>query len=200
MNSLNATYDINWGVADGNGLQCQLNRTDGQPLPVCVNTSFPGYAGTWTMYPGLQAATHYNQDDFGKYRYPSSTWTLEIAFPIKATVVHGGLLSADQDTSYAAYDPNKGGTVAGKMPRYWFVDFARAEHPRIYTIDQQQAQVQAQAKGQLQVEEQYCPFNCTASLATAATNLSTNPSSAQCAEVKAVYVKPRTHTLNGLPF
>ena len=70
------------------------------------------------------------------------------------------------------------------MPRYWFVDFARAEHPRIYTLDQQKQQRQRQQQEELQ---QFCPFNCTASLAAASTNISTNPTPAQCAEVLKVY-------------
>ena len=98
-------YDILWGVADGDGLRCSTNNTTpGQPLPVCVNTSFPGYSGTWSMAPALRTATSYSSDDFGVYRYPYTTWTLEIAFPIRAGPDHGGLLSADPVTDFSPFD------------------------------------------------------------------------------------------------
>ena len=48
----NATYDIKWGKPDlAASLLCDDSGTGaGWPaLPTCVNTSFGGYAGNWTM-------------------------------------------------------------------------------------------------------------------------------------------------------
>lgn len=64
---------------------------------------------------------------------------MEIAFPIHPGVTdgvaHGGLLSADPYTDYGMFDPGLGGGGAGGSgrPVYWWIDFARAEHPRKYT-------------------------------------------------------------------
>ena len=41
MSARNATYDVLWGVPDGEGLACGGRDY----LPTCVNTSFPGCAG-----------------------------------------------------------------------------------------------------------------------------------------------------------
>ena len=47
----NATYDIKWGKPDQTPLLCDASGCGaGWPaLPTCVNTSFGGYAGNWTM-------------------------------------------------------------------------------------------------------------------------------------------------------
>lgn len=47
----NATYDIKWGKPDQTSLLCDASGTGaGWPaLPTCVNTSFGGYAGNWSM-------------------------------------------------------------------------------------------------------------------------------------------------------
>jgi hypothetical protein len=34
---------------------------------------------------GMTSATHYPEDDYGTFTYPSSMWSLEIAFPIRST-------------------------------------------------------------------------------------------------------------------
>ena len=63
MNANNATYDVMWGVPDGAGLNCSASGHHPY-LPTCVNTSFPGYAGTWSMaggLGGLRTATSYNK-------------------------------------------------------------------------------------------------------------------------------------------
>ena len=81
MSALNATYDVIWGVPDGEGLDCSRDPTAAgqQLLPTCVNTSFPGYAGNWTMLNrqraglsggGLTTATHFEPSDFGRYPSP----------------------------------------------------------------------------------------------------------------------------------
>ena len=51
MSLQNATYDIKWGKPDQTSLLCDASGTGaGWPaLPTCVNTSFGGYAGNWTM-------------------------------------------------------------------------------------------------------------------------------------------------------
>ena len=54
MSAKNATYDVLWGVPDGWGLHCDSGG--GRVLPTCVNTSFPGYAGSWTMADGRGGA------------------------------------------------------------------------------------------------------------------------------------------------
>lgn len=46
MNTLNATYDVNWGVPDNANLSCdETYKREKAYLPVCVNTTFSGYAG-----------------------------------------------------------------------------------------------------------------------------------------------------------
>lgn len=105
MNMLNATYDINWGAPDGLKLDCALNDTASEvsSLPVCVNTSFPGYAGNWSMFDysdatrrgiakGLVTATSYDVNQFGKFSGTGhagqanvSVWTAEMAFPIRSS-------------------------------------------------------------------------------------------------------------------
>ena len=184
MNVLNSTYDINWGAADGLKLQCAVTNSAAaqQHLPVCVNTSFPGYAGNWSMVDnhsatkpwskGLTTATWFSEEDFGKHRENlTNKWSAELAFPIRAnwtflhgakkekgdrttidegevedgdddeSVIiagHGGLLDTSwaQDHSpdnFSRYDPNNGDAGEGR-PRYWRIDFARAEHPHIYNL------------------------------------------------------------------
>ena len=73
MNILNATYDVNWGVPDQDDLQCDKSLNRSAPyIPLCVNTSFPGYAGSWSMRSsisttevGMQTATYYDKNKFG---------------------------------------------------------------------------------------------------------------------------------------
>ena len=180
MGLLNCTYDIKWGKPDGVPLACGTGDAAVAPA-YCVNTSFHGYAGNWTMVArapppagggdagGLRAATHFEPADFGRFvwgeqRPGGAGWSLEVAFPIRATAnystealgpsAHGGLLDADpsRQALYDAFDPARGGAGPGR-PRYWWVDFARAEHPQLYNKSDG-----AQA---------VCPFNCTADLADA---------------------------------
>jgi|EP01043_Picozoa_sp_COSAG02_P037180 hypothetical protein len=49
MSAQNATYDIKWGKPDGTPLKCDNTGASWPALPTCVNTSFPGYNGNWTM-------------------------------------------------------------------------------------------------------------------------------------------------------
>lgn len=136
MSARNATYDVLWGVPDGEGLNCS-SASDPQPfLPVCTNTSFPGYPGSWTMWNarrpgqlsggGLTSATAYNTSEYGQFASPFAVWTAEIAFPIRRGAGHGGLLDAGPPLSpdaFDAYDPSRVPQV------YWHFDLARAEHP-----------------------------------------------------------------------
>ena len=48
-------------------------------------------------------------------------------------VLQKGLLSADAVTDYSAFDPSRTSADAAR-PRYWWLDFARAEHPRVYSL------------------------------------------------------------------
>ena len=156
MNFLNSTYDVNWGVPDGDGLSCDKSAGRDAPyLPVCVNTSFPGYTGNWTMRgsngSGLRTATYAPPGTFSKY-LGGNFWSVEIAFPIRQSkdpgASHGGLLDTDSaSNSYSKYDPNLPNIDAPNLPRYWWIDFARAEHPRRYTYRDQFSK--------------YCPLNCS---------------------------------------
>ena len=49
MSVQNSTYDIKWGKPDGTSLACDNSGASWPALPTCVNTSFRGYAGNWTM-------------------------------------------------------------------------------------------------------------------------------------------------------
>lgn len=49
-------------------------------------------------------------------------WSLEIAFPLRGGVTHGGLIDAQPGVDTAGWDPNDGA-------KYWWADFSRAEHP-----------------------------------------------------------------------
>lgn len=111
----NATYDVLWGVPDGEGLACDSGSGPSY-LPSCVNTSFHGYRGNWTMLnpsePGLRGgglvvATHYEPSDYAAFTLPWAVWTVEMAFPIRAGPGHGGLLSAGPETEQVEgeFDP-----------------------------------------------------------------------------------------------
>lgn len=103
LSARNATYDVLWGVPDGEDLACLKSAPppglkSGVPpsppplqVPVCVNTSFPGYAGSWTMATGrrgapggLLTATHYRAADYGRHVAPYAVWTAELRFPLRA--------------------------------------------------------------------------------------------------------------------
>jgi hypothetical protein len=186
MNVKNATYDVNWGVPDQDGLSCDKSSNRAKKyLPVCVNTSFPGYDGNWTMVSlgnrtnGLHSATFASNQS--KY-VEGNSWTLEIAFPIRKGVDHGGLLDTDLDSNeYNRYNPNeavknarRGTTEATRrFPRYWWIDFARAEHPRQY-LNRKTGAVQ------------YCPFNCSESLSGYVPSLE-NPNATECAALQSRY-------------
>eukprot|EP00854_Cymbomonas_tetramitiformis_P005638 gene5638-6822_t len=179
MNVLNATYDVNWGVADEAGLNCtQGDASLWYVLPTCTNTSFGGYFGNWTMrnsvFPGLAgggltSATSYELNTFGTFVWPSSKWQLEIAFPIHSGVNHGGLLDADPVVQ-KQFDLQDPGLISGSEIRYWWIDFARAEHPRTYQLKETSRST-------------VCPFNCTPELMYAAPSL-INQDSKKCAETK----------------
>ena len=174
MNVLNATYDVNWGVPDNADLACDDTNNREKPyLPVCVNTSFPGYAGNWTMKNrnskgprGLRTATFFKQNMFGKY-ITNNEWTLEIAFPISRSQYHGGLLDTyGEDKTYEKYHPRYASNKS-KIPLYWWIDFARAEHPRRYV-----------SPDYLSVED-FCPLACNSNLSTYSVSKE-NPNASQC--------------------
>jgi len=188
MNVLNATYDVNWGVPDNSGAACNSINPDSEDyhghawLPPCTNTTDPSYpGGSWTMWSGapqlsgLRTATSYEAEDFGQYKHPHAEWSLEIAMPIRsgpgtpdgASQAHGGILSAAGGLDLLEFDPNAGGVVPG-LPRYWYIDFARAEHPRAY--------FEKPGKG----SPVLCPLDCSADLSSFNATLE-NPDSEQCA-------------------
>ncbi len=147
MNALNATYDVNWGVPDDFGLACDGSGNRSAPyLPTCVNTTSHFYAGNWTMHGdggggggggggGLRAATHTDSAFGSATPNVTGTWTVEIAFPIRAGAGHGGLLDTDGSGAFdfAEFDPVRGGPRPG-LPRFWAADLSRVGHPRKYTL------------------------------------------------------------------
>jgi hypothetical protein len=198
MNVLNSTYDIKWGKPDCGPDKCDQSGDSWPALPTCVNTSFSGYGGNWSMatryHPGpmnlpntapallngsatdpsrgttawnhtgdtgMLTATSWDPAAFNNYRFPSSEWSLEIRFPIRQTPgystkamgpeAHGGLLDADpiRQAEWNQYDPALGDPAPGR-PRYWWVNFAKAEHTRVYTMKDGTKEV--------------CPKNCTQAL------------------------------------
>ena len=215
MSAANATYDVLWGVPDGWGLHC--DDGGGGVLPTCVNTSFPGYAGSWTMADGrggaaggLRAAT--DTPVWGQYVEPNASWSLEIAFPLRGQLSggggpHGGLLDADAAAMAAGYadnDPARGDAAPG-LPRFWWMDFARAEHPRVYTLAAAQGAAAAMAvagsgggtaaaaaaaavsaAAAAATTTMTCPFNCSSALLGATPDLAA-PTTAQCAAAKAAW-------------
>ena len=147
LSARNATYDVLWGVPDGEGLRCSHASEVGAVYPRCVNTSFPGYAGTWTMASGdrasrrgLATATRYATEQYGKFVAPYAVWTAEMAFPLHSSGAgeeawHGGLLDAGppyEGGVFTAADPARTRRAGGR-PVYWHFDLSRAEHPRKYT-------------------------------------------------------------------
>ena len=117
MNARNATYDVLWRVPDQGmrsvGVPCKAH----DPTLWCQNSTFNA-GQKWTMYPGMQTGV----DTPGSLTPFRSGWTAEIRFPIAARDGHGGLIDADKEHDFSRFDPNNGA-------RYWWVDFARAEHP-----------------------------------------------------------------------
>ena len=183
MNTLNATYDVNWGVPDNAGLSCDdTNDGEKEYLPVCVNTTFPGYSGNWTMKDirgsdaavnnkGLKTATDFDENTFAKY-IEENEWTLEIAFPIQRSEYNGGLLDTfGDDISYEKYHPKHANEMS-LIPLYWWIDFARAEHPREYTSS-------SGIKTTPSKYQKFCPLDCDESLNTYLPSLD-NPDAEQC--------------------
>ena len=115
--TLTFTLQVLWGVPDGEDLQCAHNSSS--ELPTCVNTSFPGYAGNWSMANtktpgvrggGLATATSYTPGEYGKYVHPFAVWTAEMAFPLHSSMPigdawHGGLL--DPAANLSGFDPSQ---------------------------------------------------------------------------------------------
>jgi len=108
----------------------------------------------------MVSATSWAPGSYECYTFPHSQWSAEIRFPIRQTpgystrgggypTSHGGLTDADpvRQEEWDRYDPSKGDAGPGR-PRYWWVNFARAEHPKKYTY----------ADGSYDI----CPMNCTA--------------------------------------
>ena len=159
--------------------------------PALMNASLtPGGRGT-TAWPvaahdtGMVAATTWVPQDYEKYTFPSSQWTAEIRFPIRQTptysteaggypLSHGGLIDADpvRQEVWDQYDPSKGDAGPGR-PRYWWVDFASAQHSKKYTF----------ADGSSEI----CPFNCTAALEHAVNVTSSEDESAASTHRRRLY-------------
>jgi len=85
-------------------------------------------------------------------RQTPNYWTEGGGYPTS----HGGLIDSDpvRQPIWNQYDPALGDAGPGR-PRYWWVNFARAEHPRNYSY----------ADGTSDI----CPKNCTAKIETAVT-------------------------------
>lgn len=177
MSAGNATYDVLWGVPDGEGLHCAHNSTANETLPVCVNTTSHFYSGNWTMANtvvpgkpggGLTSATFYPSKTYNTFVSPYAIWNAEIAFPLRSSVAHGGLLDAGPPygPTFDSADP-----TANKQT-YWHVDLSRAEHPRGYTSRTNPSEVV------------YCPLDCNANLSHWLPVM-TPPNSSDCAAVQA---------------
>ena len=195
MSTLNATYDVKWGVPDSAGLLCSKAGDGLQPIvPLCRNSSFhsspvgsgwtlatsaipshayisSGAAGTTAVSSaqregnsGMLTATSWDPAEWRRYMHPFSVWRVELRLPLRSTPgyateapgpdSHGGLLDADawRQSEFDACDPSRGDAAPGR-PRYWWVDLARSEHPRSYTLPDGTTQA--------------CPPNCTQRLETA---------------------------------
>ena len=190
MNVNNATYDVNWGVPDQAGLNCDGTANRTRPyLPTCVNTSSPFYNGNWSMRyddpsssktGGLMTATY--APSYGNLNV-SAEWFVEIAFPIASDgALHGGLLDTDSSLlrttsffNFSRFHPSSAergtGSVSGSVsgPLYWAADFARTVHPRKFY--------------QKDGSYDWCPFNnCSAAILKSAVNVSHGmPDAADCA-------------------
>lgn len=187
MSAGNATYDVLWGVPDGEGLACAPNASDDTSdpaLPICVNTSSHFYDGNWTMANvatwglgggGLTAATSYGPQDFNTFVSPYAVWTAEIAFPFRSNggtrqrEWHGGLLDAGPPYANHAFE-NADPTT--NTQTYWHIDLSRAEHPRRYTSTNPTPVVE------------FCPLGCSSNLSGTVPDMNP-PTSAECAAVKA---------------
>jgi hypothetical protein len=198
LSARNATYDVLWGVPDGEGLACLKSAPSaaaapGLQVPVCVNTSFPGYAGSWTMATrqrgalgGLLTATHYSPHDYGRYVAPYAVWTAELRFPLHAEsgsgdAWHGGLLDAGfpyPGRAFPGADPALQ-HASGRGPTYWHFDLSRAEHPRRYTPPPPHAAAPSAAN------DVFCPLGCAEHNLSGWTADLSPPSKAECAEVRA---------------
>ena len=136
MNVRNATYDILWRVADGGftsiGVPC-----DNGDARWCQNSTYNRNSGmpgeqSWTMKggsTGLKTATYYGgyaNEAYCPFTRSSATkyWSVEAAFPLKSRPgKHGGLLDGGDGLDFSRFDPNVNDGV------FWFVDFARTQHP-----------------------------------------------------------------------
>ena len=141
-------------------------RTTSRPPALINGSAVNGSAGT-TAAPygaddtGLVTATTWDPAAFDTYVFPHSQWSLEIRFPLRQTPeywtkaqgpqAHGGLLDADptRQHTWNQYDPALGDAGPGR-PRYWWVNFAKAEHVRQYNMPDNTSVK--------------CPKNCTAAL------------------------------------
>jgi hypothetical protein len=144
------------------------DRLENTTEPALMNGSLTAGARGTTEWPragddtGMLAATAWVAQDYERYTFPYSQWTAEIRFPIRQTpnystrgggypTAHGGLIDADpvRQKEWDQCDPALGDAGPGR-PRYWWVNFARAEHPKKFTF----------ADGSFEI----CPKNCTARL------------------------------------
>lgn len=190
LSARNATYDVLWGVPDGESLIC--SREGRGPQPTCVNTSFPGYAGNWSMVSpgrsglGLTTATNYSTEQYGRYVSPYAVWTAEMAFPLhsggEGDSWHGGLLDAGppyEGRLFPDADPEH--VRPSGAPVYWHFDLSRAEHPRRYTPPP------SERDGIDAPQDVYCPRSCSAhNLSGWAPELGA-PTKDECAAVRTLW-------------
>lgn len=150
MNGNNATYDVNWGMPDGDvafdGL-CYEIQGDSSYLPYnslaqtfqpfCQNTTYrPAYNGSWTMYSidklnvGLQTKAYRHDIHETVYFHARDYWRVQVAMPIHSSSYHGGLMDTIQGNMFPeiidpAYTTNhQNGHI------YWNFDVSRAVHPK----------------------------------------------------------------------
>ena len=143
MSVRNATYDVLWRVPDGGfasvGVPCNASVGAGN---WCQNSTYNLKADakqTWTMVPAMRSATSVGGGNEAlvpfEHEQRRQFWVAEVAFPLAGRQDDsgvGGLLSCGYDgprhgfLDCSQYHPSKG---SASKPVYWWVDFARAEHP-----------------------------------------------------------------------
>ena len=147
------------------------DMTKNGPRSAVMNASLTNASRGGTAWPvaaedtGMVTATAWVPTDYERPTFPYTQWSAEVRFPIRQTpnywtqgggypTSHGGLIDSDpvRQPIWNQYDPALGDAGPGR-PRYWWVNFARAEHPRNYSY----------ADGTSDV----CPKNCTAKIETA---------------------------------
>ncbi|KAL1524681.1 hypothetical protein AB1Y20_019567 [Prymnesium parvum] len=180
MDLLNGTYDVLWRATDPQspglgGVPCdpKLHLPGGS---WCCNSTdrSVGFTGNWTMAPALAAAAHVDTsggESFGPdfpftpWTVPAPRWTAEVRFPISGVPgVHGGLTDSEASVArgslydFTVFDPSRAPPSWG--PRYWWINFARSEHPLTRSLGKASAVQCADVKARLPTLLGDDPWSC----------------------------------------